>query len=117
MAKTETKNSRTATGEYYDGEVETIVYLECLATALINDELLDKRNEESEAFTDKIHSLEYLLEQESRKHKRQMLLSMAKQAKYMALYYRLEFMSTGGELFRRKWRQFELFRKKAKELE
>jgi hypothetical protein len=85
--------------------------------ALINDELLDKRNEEAEAFTDKIHSLEYLLEQESRKHKRQMLLAMAKQAKYMSLYYRLEFMSTEGELFRRKWRQFELFRKKAKELE
>ena len=41
---------------------------------------------------------------------------MSKQAKYMALYYRLEFMSAEGELFRRKWRQFELFRKKAKEL-
>ena len=38
-AKTESapKNSRTATGEYYDGEVETIVYLECLATALIKN--------------------------------------------------------------------------------
>ncbi len=83
----------------------------------INDELLDKRNEEAEVFTDKIHSLEYRLEQESRKHKRQLLLAMSNQAKYMALYYRLEFMSTEGELFRRKWRQFELFRKKAKELE
>lgn len=48
--------------------------------------------------------------------KKTLLLAMAKQAKYMALYYRLEFMSTEGELFRRKWRQFELFRKKAKEL-
>lgn len=84
---------------------------------LINDELLDKRIEEVEKFTDKIHSLEYQLEQESRKHQRQLLLAMSKQAKYMALYYRLEFLSTGGELFRRKWRQFELFRKKAKEME
>ena len=85
--------------------------------ALINDELLDKRNEESEKFTDNINSLEYRLEQESRKHKRQLLRAMSKQAKYMALYYRFEFMSTEGELFRRKWRQYELFRKKAKELE
>lgn len=49
--------------------------------------------------------------------KKTLLLAMSNQAKYMALYYRLEFMSTEGELFRRKWRQFELFRKKAKELE
>ena len=49
--------------------------------------------------------------------KKTLMLAMAKQAKYMSLYYRLEFMSTDGELFRRKWRQFELFRKKAKELE
>lgn len=46
-----------------------------------------------------------------------LLLAMAKQAKYMSLYYRLEFQSTEGELFRRKWRQFEFFRKKAKEME
>lgn len=38
-----TKNSRTATGEYYDGEVETIVYLECLATALIRNGVEPKR--------------------------------------------------------------------------
>ena len=37
------KNSRTATGEYYDGEVETIVYLECLATALIRNGVEPKR--------------------------------------------------------------------------
>ena len=49
--------------------------------------------------------------------KKTLLLAMAKQAKYMSLYYRLEFTSTEDELFRRKWRQFELFRKKAKELE
>lgn len=85
--------------------------------ALVNDELLDKRNEENLAFTERILSLEELICHEKRKHKRQMLLAMAKQAKYMSLYYRLEFMSTGGELFRRKWRQFELFLKKAKELE
>ena len=85
--------------------------------ALINDELLDKRNEEAEAFTDKIHSLEYRLEQESRKHKRQLLLAMSKQAKYMALYYMLEFMSTEGKLFKRMWRQFEFFRKMAEEIE
>ncbi len=57
------------------------------------------------------------IKNDSRLHRRQMLLAMSNQAKYMALYYRLEFMSTEGELFRRKWRQFELFRKKAKELE
>lgn len=49
--------------------------------------------------------------------KKTLLLAMAKQAKYMSLYYRLEFMSTEGKLFKRKWRQFELFRKKAKEQE
>lgn len=38
-----TKNSRTATGEYYDGEVETIVYLECLATALIRNGVEPRR--------------------------------------------------------------------------
>ena len=43
MSKTETKNSRTATGEYYDGEVETIVYLESLATALIRNGVEPKR--------------------------------------------------------------------------
>lgn len=37
------KNSRTATGEYYDGEVETIVYLECLATALIRNGVEPRR--------------------------------------------------------------------------
>lgn len=84
---------------------------------LVNDELLDKRNEESLAFTEKIWSLEERIKNDSRLHRRQLLLAMAKQAKYMSLYYRLEFISTGGELFRRKWRQFELFRKKAKELE
>jgi hypothetical protein len=40
---TKTKNSRTATGEYYDGEVETIVYLECLATALIRNGVEPRR--------------------------------------------------------------------------
>ena len=43
MAKTETKNSRTATGEYYDGEVETIVYLACLANALIKNGVEPRR--------------------------------------------------------------------------
>ena len=44
MAKTETKNSRTATGEYYDGgEVETIVYLEGLITALIKNGVEPRR--------------------------------------------------------------------------
>lgn len=84
---------------------------------LVNDELLDKRNEESLAFTEKIWSLEERIKNDSRLHRRQLLLAMAKQAKYMSLYYRLEFTSTEGELFRRKWRQFELFLKKAKELE
>lgn len=38
------KNSRTATGEYYDGgEVETIVYLEGLITALIRNGVEPKR--------------------------------------------------------------------------
>ena len=37
------KNSRTATGEYYDGEVETIVYLERLATALVKNVVDPKR--------------------------------------------------------------------------
>jgi hypothetical protein len=41
--ESEQKNSRTATGEYYDGEVETIVYLECLATALIRNGVEPKR--------------------------------------------------------------------------
>lgn len=41
--KSEQKNSRTATGEYYDGEVETIVYLECLATALIRNGVEPRR--------------------------------------------------------------------------
>ncbi len=82
---------------------------------LVNDELLDKRNEESLAFTKKIWSLEERIKNDSRLHRRQLLLAMSMQAKYMALYYRLEFMSTEGELFRRKWRQFELFRKKAEE--
>ncbi len=85
--------------------------------ALVNDELLDKRNEENLDFAEKISSLEERIKNDSRLHRRQLLLAMAKQAKYMSLYYRLEFMSTEGELFRRKWRQFELFRKKAKELE
>lgn len=84
---------------------------------LVNDELLDKRNEESLAFTEKIWSLEERIKNDSRLHRRQLLLAMAKHAKYMSLYYRLEFTSTEGELFRRKWRQFELFLKKAKELE
>ena len=83
----------------------------------MNDDLLDKRNEENLAFVEKISSLEERIKNDSRLHRRQLLLAMAKQAKYMSLYYRLEFMSTEGELFRRKWRQFELFRKKAKELE
>ena len=85
--------------------------------ALVNDELLDKRNEENMAFLENISSLEERIKNDSRLHRRQLLLAMAKQAKYMALYYRFEFMSTEGELFRRKWRQYELFRKKAKELE
>ena len=39
-----TKNSRTATGEYYDGgEVETIVYLEGLITALIKNGVEPRR--------------------------------------------------------------------------
>ena len=45
-AKTEPapKNSRTATGEYYDGgEVETIVYLEGLITALIKNGVEPRR--------------------------------------------------------------------------
>ena len=44
-AKTELapKNSRTATGEYYDGEVETIVYLEGLITALIKNGVEPRR--------------------------------------------------------------------------
>lgn len=86
-------------------------------SVLVNDELLDKRNEENLAFSERISSLEERIKNDSRLHRRQLLLAMAKQAKYMSLYYRLEFMSTEGELFRRKWRQFELFRKKAKELE
>ena len=85
--------------------------------ALVNDELLDKRNKENLSFSERIRSLEELICHEKRKYKRQMLLAMSKQAKSMALYYRLEFLSTGGELFRRKWRQFELFSKKAKEME
>ncbi|MBO7413976.1 MAG: hypothetical protein J6U20_10015 [Fibrobacter sp.] len=46
MQKTEyeQKNSRTATGEYYDGgEVETIVYLEGLITALIRNGVEPRR--------------------------------------------------------------------------
>ena len=49
--------------------------------------------------------------------KRNQLVTMSKLAHYMALYYRLEFMSTEGRLFRRKIRQSNYFRDKAEQLE
>lgn len=49
--------------------------------------------------------------------KRNQLVTMSKLAYYMALYYRLEFMSTEGRLFRRKIRQSNYFRDKAEQLE
>ena len=49
--------------------------------------------------------------------KRNQLVTMSKLAHYMALYYSLEFMSTEGQLFRRKIRQSNYFLDKAKRLE
>ena len=43
MAKTETKNSRTATGEYYDGKVETIDYLEYMLVKLLENNMAPER--------------------------------------------------------------------------
>ena len=49
--------------------------------------------------------------------KRNHLVTMSKLAHYMALYYRLELMSTEGRLVRRKIRQSNYFRDKAEQLE
>ena len=54
---------------------------------------------------------------ELKRMKRNQLVTMSKLAHYMALYYRLEFMSTEGRLFRRKIRQSNYFRDKAEQLE
>lgn len=40
---TKTKNSRTATGEYYDGKVETIDYLEYMLVKLLENNMAPER--------------------------------------------------------------------------